>query len=330
MATSGYNIILCVYMYTLYAMLSTLIVIKNHTLQINFQLPARLDLSKFREAIYQAQLPFISIDTTRAALITLILYEVSSKRAVWTSESFFFLATLMAAWILLSSASSTPGFNYKLINFSLLPVSYLLLSLRMLEFSNNLFMYIFLIELIGYSFYFQFFGLAHDKHEKTRVKSVDLLLLYFWSSFLTTILFVYYLLNTVTAVNTTMYSELALVHSSSLSLIKYGNIFVVALGIKFGIAGLHMLKAELYKFLKYESIVVFTVLTMIVYIQFFLFLKAHYFVLFALFSKILVIILFFLTIVTLFVLYNNNDNISVVLALSSVVNTTLLYMYLLN
>lgn len=320
----------CTYMYTLYALLSTLVVIKNHTLQLNFQLPAKLDLSKFRESFYQAQLPFISIDTTRTALLILIFFEITSKRSVWTSESFFFLATLTAAWILLSSASTTPGFNYKLINFSLLPVSYLLLSLRMLEFTNNLFMFIFLLELVGYSFYFQFFGLTFNKNETLKAKSVDLLLLYFWSSFLTTILFVYYLMNTVIEVNTTVYAELTLVHSASLNLIKHGDMFILALGIKFGIAGLHMLKAELYKYLKYESIVVFTILTMIVYIQFFLFLKTNYFVLFALFSRALVIILFCLSAVTLFILYNNNDNISVVLALSSVVNTTLLYIFLLN
>ena len=151
-------------------MLSTLVAIKNHSLQINFQLPAKFELSKYREAIYQMQLPFISINTTQTALVVILVYEISSKRTVWTSESFFFLATMIAAWALLTSASVTTGFNYKLINFNLLPVSYLLLSLRMLEFSNNLFMYIFLIELVSYSFYFQFFGLTYDTNSKLKMK----------------------------------------------------------------------------------------------------------------------------------------------------------------
>jgi len=120
------------------------------------------------------------------------------------------------------------------------------------------------------------------------------------------------------------------VYTASSSLVRYGDAFIIALGIKFGITGIHMLKAELYKFLKYESIVIFTVLTTIVYIQFFLFLKTNYFALFALFSNALLIILFCFTFITLFIFYNNNDNISVVLALSSIVNTTFLYVFLLN
>jgi len=59
-----------------------LVAIKNHSLQINFQLPAKFDLSKYREAIYQTQLPFISINTTQTALIVILVYEISSKRTV--------------------------------------------------------------------------------------------------------------------------------------------------------------------------------------------------------------------------------------------------------
>jgi len=40
-------------------------------------------------------------------------------------------------------------------------------------------MYIFLIELVSYSFYFQFFGLTYDTNSKLKMKNIDALLLYF-------------------------------------------------------------------------------------------------------------------------------------------------------
>ena len=90
--------------------------------------------------------------------------------------------------------------------------------------------------------------------------------------------------------------------------------------------GAHFLKAEIYKSLRLDAIVVFSIVTLIAYTQVLHFLFDNMHTLFLNFYKILLFTLLLISCITLFGLIANNNILSI-LALCSVVNMTIILVF---
>lgn len=106
------------------------------------------------------------------------------------------------------------------------------------------------------------------------------------------------------------------------------TLFFLGIFIKFGAIGLHLLKAEIYKSLKIDSILLFSIITLFVYMQIVYTILDNLTIVYSFYKILLYMVLTILSGSAVFVL--SNTNVLNVLALSSVVNMTILLLINLN
>ena len=133
--------------------------------------------------------------------------------------------------------------------------------------STNLVSFTFIIEVMSYLFYFQFLAVHTKKNYTKKSRSLlDLILFYYWSSFISSVCMVYANVLMLTYFNTTSFTEVGLlIRASTAPDFIYFFIFL-AFTLKFGVLGFHLFKAELYKYLYLDGVFNYSIFSVIAYV----------------------------------------------------------------
>ena len=218
-----------------------------------------------------------------------------------------------------TNKSNTDGSVYYLALF--IPVTVLTTS------STNLLDFVLALELISYLFYFVIIESAYFKNKKQYVKNsvtaktlIKSFLYYFWLSFVgsATLLSALYMLSTNCPDLNYSTINLYFVGSSTITQTIVVTLIIIGFFIKMGSFFFFFFKADLYKILSFEGVLVFSVFTSFIYLIIFVSLITEVpYILFT--TKYVLVTPLFLA--TVWMLYANNlkvNNVYVLTGLSSV------------
>lgn len=274
------------------------------------------------------KLKHLNLFSLKGTILILCLYELSSKSFSTTYIYWLPPIMLLISFIIFFSLDRVNisnnkyfGFNY----FIILPIVY---SLKMILQADSIIIVFLFIELINYILYFQFLTFFNRLTKDTKAKQFDAILVYFWSTFVSLIILLVWILYKLQTYNTTNFLEINFLSFNDHKASIFNTLFFLGIFIKFGAVGLHLLKAEIYKSLKIDSILIFSVVTLFIYIQILYIFLDNLQIIFSVYKFLLFTILIIFSILIVFTL--SNTSIFNILALSSVINMTILLLVNLN
>lgn len=124
---------------------------------------------------------------------------------------------------------------------------------------DNFLTLFFLLEIIAICYYFFLLSSADDKTFKSLNQFKNLLVLYLWNSFLTSIVFVVFLTLLINNYNTLNFYEIALLWKINDTIPVY--FFFVSIFLKLGLPFLHFFKIQIYYLLEFKLLFFYSILT---------------------------------------------------------------------
>jgi len=177
---------------------------------------------------------------------------------------------------------------------------------------NNFFSFLFFLEIISLSVFFNFISSRIWKNNiVTNIdlkkinsfrKYLNLLFFQFWSSFFSTVILFFFFLILIFYFGTTEWSILNNFFNLKLSFLNFNSnylffflfsLFIISFFLKLGITPIHLYKIEVYKGLPFISIFFYATLFFFIYFFYFIFLIYFYFWSFYFFTFFLITILSF-------------------------------------
>lgn len=182
--------------------------------------------------------------------ILILLYFITLKITIFNNLIFFIFIYLIINQIFIFLNNNTINF----INFNVIIFSFIFF------FINNLITFFIYIEF--YSIIYYFFFINNKNNIKIYlIQYKNSLLLYLFNNFITSILFLFTLIFVINKFGTVNFLELYyLKNIDSLNSIIY--LLILSFIIKLSLPGFHFLKLEIYKYLNYELVIIFSVISL--------------------------------------------------------------------
>lgn len=125
---------------------------------------------------------------------------------------------------------------------------------------NNFITFFIFLELYSITFYFYLLN-QNTTASKLLIKYKNNLLLYLFNNFIISVLFMFFISHIVYVYGTVNFSELQLFNNS---INNYFVCLILSIITKLSLPGAHYLKIEIYKYVSFENVVVFSVVTLFV------------------------------------------------------------------
>ena len=151
---------------------------------------------------------------------------------------------------------NSQNYDLKFINFIFQIFFFIFFSLTL---ATNFLTLFFLMELLATCYYFFFLTTFSSKSKNFINKFKNLLILYLWNSFWTSIIYILFLTATIYYYGTLNFDELYLVYSPKTWFIAYG--FFFSLFLKLGLPFFHFYKLQIYYFFDLKLIFFYSIVT---------------------------------------------------------------------
>lgn len=214
----------------------------------------------------------------------LIFYTLTLKTA---SANNTILILLFIYFFLNKGIEEGSKINFMFLNFNIFFFFFFI------NYINSIVIFFLLIEVYSLLFYFIFLNFNKTTTNTDLLKLKNSLLLYLFSNFFTTILFIISIAYLVEVCGTLNFIELLYLNNIQINWKLF--IIVLTFVLKLALPGFHYIKLEIYKYLSIHSVIYFSVMTLYVNYMLMLFFFNHNFIVQILIYYKFIIILLLLT-----------------------------------
>lgn len=205
----------------------------------------------------------------------LLLITKFSQQNYYSSLVFFIICILVATFTLLMYCMSF--FKNLQTNFKFLTLVFqvIIFTFFGLAYTDNFLSLFFFMELLAICYYFFFLISLNNQIQFNLNQTKNVLILYLWNSFWTTLLFGTLLNFLIFKYGTLMFSEIHLLWKINNWYISY--FFFFALLLKLGLPLMHVIKLQIYNFLDWNLVFFYSIVTTIVNFSFLLLISNYTF-----------------------------------------------------
>lgn len=212
--------------------------------------------------------------------------------------------------------------NFKFLNLIFQVIIFIFFALAHV---NNFLSLFFFMELLAICYYFFFLTSLTTKIQSHLNQMKNLLILYLWNSFFTSLLFALFLILLLYKYGTINFSEIFLLWKVSDWYITY--IFFFSLLLKLGLPLMHFIKLQIYNFFDWNLVFFYSVITTLVNFSFLLIISTYSFFLLFLQNISLMSVLLFANIFTVINMYRAWTLLNFLLF--SIVTTSIVFIVIL-